>query len=51
MYFYDAPIELPIGSELDVSCTYDTRSQVAPVLYGLQTTDEMCFAFLYVTQD
>jgi len=51
MYFYEAPVELPIGSELDISCTYDTTSQIAPVRYGLHTTDEMCFAFFYVTQD
>jgi hypothetical protein len=51
MYFYEKPVELPIGSELDVSCSYDTRSQVAPVRYGIHTTDEMCFAFLYVTQE
>ncbi len=51
MYFYEAPVELPIGSELDVSCTYDTRSQIAPVRYGILSTDEMCFAYFYVTQN
>jgi Copper type II ascorbate-dependent monooxygenase, C-terminal domain len=51
MYFYGAPVELAIGSELHVSCTYDTTSQIAPVSYGIHSTDETCFAFFYVTQD
>ncbi len=51
MYFYDAPMPLTIGSEVDVSCTYDTTGQTLPVTYGIRTTDEMCFAYLYVTQE
>jgi mono/diheme cytochrome c family protein len=51
MYFYEAPVQLAIGSELDVSCTYDTTSQTAPVRYGIHSTDEMCFGYFYVTQD
>jgi mono/diheme cytochrome c family protein len=51
MYFYDAPIEVSNGSELHVSCTYDTTSRIEPVRYGIHSTDEMCFAFFYVTQD
>lgn len=51
MYFYEAPIDLPSGSKLGVSCTYDTTSRAAPVQYGLSSDDEMCFAFFYVTQN
>jgi hypothetical protein len=51
MYFYETPIELSIGSELGVSCTYDTTAQANPVRYGLGSQDEMCFAFFYVTQN
>jgi hypothetical protein len=50
MYFYEAPVQLPIGGELQVSCTYDTSSQNSPVVYGNKSTDEMCFSFFYVTQ-
>ncbi len=50
MYFYEKPVPLPIGTELDITCNYDTTSQTNPVHYGIRSTDEMCFAFFYVTQ-
>ncbi|HEX2676938.1 MAG TPA: hypothetical protein VHM19_09870 [Polyangiales bacterium] len=49
MYFYDQPLELPAGSQLNVTCEYDTRNVSQPVRYGPRSEDEMCFAYFYVT--
>jgi hypothetical protein len=50
MYFYPQPIELSASALLEVECNYDTRTQTAPVRYGIGTADEMCFGFFYVTE-
>jgi hypothetical protein len=49
MYFYEHPVALAPGDALELDCRYDTRGQVEAVRYGIGTTDEMCFAFFYVT--
>jgi len=50
-YFYDGPPKVVGGGDmLRISCTYDTTSKGAPVMWGEGTDDEMCLAFLYVSQ-
>jgi hypothetical protein len=51
MYFFPEPIDLPAGSQLAVSCTYDTTSRSDVTVYGIKSTDEMCFSYFYVTSD
>jgi hypothetical protein len=50
-YFYeDGPKIAGGGDMLRISCTYDTTSMGQPVTWGEGTDDEMCLAFLYVSQ-
>jgi len=50
-YFYDGPPKVVGGGDmLRISCTYDTTSRGTPVTWGEGTDDEMCLAFLYVSQ-
>lgn len=49
MYFYESPVTLGGGEQLEVDCSYDTRTQTEAVRYGIRTVDEMCFGFFYVT--
>ena len=50
MYFLDAPVVAGPGSEIRVTCTYDTTSRNTPTFWGWGTADEMCFAHVYVTR-
>lgn len=58
-YFYKQPVALPKGSKIEVVGKFDNsdrnpRQPFHPpklVSFGVQTTDEMCFAFLTVTLD
>jgi mono/diheme cytochrome c family protein len=50
-YFYDtAPKIAGGGDTVRISCTYDTSSRTTPVMWGEGTEDEMCLAFIYVSQ-
>jgi hypothetical protein len=49
MYFLKDPFEVTPESEIEVECTYDTRSKTSPVLPGWGTRNEMCTGIMYVT--
>ncbi|HEU0030085.1 MAG TPA: hypothetical protein VFQ53_05605 [Kofleriaceae bacterium] len=50
-YFYDGPPKIAGGGDmLRISCTHDTTSRTEPVTWGEGTNDEMCLAFMYVSQ-
>jgi hypothetical protein len=50
-YFYDgAPHVAGGGDMLRITCTHDTTSRSTAVTWGEGTDDEMCLAFLYVSQ-
>lgn len=42
------PIEIPPEHSIHVECTYNTENRQSPVLGGLGTHEEMCFAFLFI---
>ena len=46
--FYELPVELRAGDEWTVRCHYENPSDET-VMAGPATSDEMCFAFTYVT--
>lgn len=58
-YVYKQPVPLPKGTKIDLTATYDNsldnpRNPNSPpkaVTWGEQTTDEMCIAFLFYTED
>jgi hypothetical protein len=50
MYWYQQPVAVAGGDTLRVTCHYDTSSDVTPVKWGESSTDEMCLAYLYVSQ-
>ena len=48
-YFYDdGPVQLPLGSSLSLSCTWDNPTG-ADIDWGENTTDEMCLVYVYAT--
>jgi hypothetical protein len=47
-YFYEQPFEISTGTEVRVTCTFDTRGRTDPVLPGWGTQNEMCLTALYV---
>ncbi|HEY0189659.1 MAG TPA: hypothetical protein VGC42_00960 [Kofleriaceae bacterium] len=49
-YWNTQPTMIPASSQLKVTCHYDTGDDSAPVVWGEKTTDEMCLAYLYMTQ-
>jgi len=49
-YSYAQPLTLAGGDTLELTCHFDTSDDTAPVTWGEGTEDEMCIAFLYVTQ-
>lgn len=50
MYFYEEPVQFKSGrSRLQLSCVWDNPTQ-RTVRWGEGTEDEMCLAYLYVTQ-
>lgn len=49
--FYETPIVVDGGSQLDVQCTWDTSGRTEPTHWGEGTSDEMCLAFVYVTRN
>lgn len=50
IYFFTAPggLALPAGTRLKLTCTWDNTTTRA-VSWGEGTTDEMCLAYLYLT--
>jgi hypothetical protein len=50
-YFYEnGPLAVSGGDTLRISCTHDTSSRMTTTTWGEGTEDEMCLAFLYVSQ-
>ncbi len=49
-YWFDEPAVLSGGEQLEVTCRYDTSDDTAPVTWGEGTADEMCLAYLYVSE-
>lgn len=49
-YPYAAPISLAGGDTVSLTCRYDTSNDALPVRWGEGTNDEMCIAYLYVSQ-
>lgn len=47
-YYYKEPIEMSAFDRLSVNCSFDSRGRVLPALFGENTNDEMCLAFLLV---
>lgn len=48
--FYDEPVVVDGGHQLDVTCTWDTTGRDVPTVWGEGTGDEMCLVFVYVTK-
>jgi hypothetical protein len=49
-YWEKEPVTLANASDVKVTCHYDTTNDTDYVKFGEETTDEMCIAFLYLTQ-
>ena len=50
-YWNTQPTTIPASSTVKVTCHYDTGDDTSPVVWGEKTTDEMCLAYLYMTQN
>ncbi|MCO4746801.1 MAG: hypothetical protein KC912_18540 [Proteobacteria bacterium] len=48
-YFYEEPIEIGNDDLMQVTCTFDTLDDTAPVSWGDGTEDEMCLVGVFVT--
>lgn len=48
--FYDEPVVVDGGNQLDLKCTWDTTGRTENTYWGEGTTDEMCLVFAYVTR-
>lgn len=49
-YPYAQPVPMRGGDTVRVSCHYDTSNDSVPVTWGEGSADEMCIAYLYVSQ-
>lgn len=49
-YWEKTPVSLDPATKLQLTCHYDTSAETSEVHNGEKTTDEMCRAFLYLTQ-
>ncbi len=49
MYFYTEPVSVNKGSTAEITCVFDTSSRTETTVFGENTSDEMCLAFVYVT--
>ena len=47
-YFYREPIVLSAGQQVEVTCSYDTRTELEPIWPGWGTQNEMCLSGLYL---
>ncbi len=50
-YFAQTPIELRSTDRIRVNCSYSTTGIATPVNFGEGTNDEMCYGFVYLTED
>jgi hypothetical protein len=50
MYYYKKPVAIDDNSEINVSCTFDTRSVTKPVEPGFGTSNEMCLLGMYLVK-
>jgi hypothetical protein len=48
---YTTPVTVERGDRLRITCTYDTLTRDGVTNWGQGTTDEMCIAFFYMTED
>ena len=48
-YLLKAPVTLTAQDASVVTCTWDSRGQVAPAFPGYNSTDEMCLLGVYFT--
>lgn len=49
-YPYTAPVTVNGGDNLTVTCHFDTSNDASAVRWGEGSADEMCIAYLYVSQ-
>ncbi len=49
MNFYAEPVQVRVGEQLQISCTYNTMSRTSTTTWGEGTNDEMCLNYFYVT--
>lgn len=49
-YMFKRPLSLKSTGSVKISCSFDTRGRTEVVTFGEGTQDEMCLAFLLVTQ-
>lgn len=49
-YPYAQPVSVRGGDTVKVTCHYDTSNDAVPVRWGEGSADEMCIAYLYITQ-
>ena len=49
-FFLEEPLRVTMEDTLDVTCTWDTRAETAPVGPGFGTGDEMCLVGLYLVE-
>jgi hypothetical protein len=48
--FYDTPVVVDGGQQIDVTCTWDTTGRTDEITWGEGTQDEMCLVFAYITR-
>jgi mono/diheme cytochrome c family protein len=46
-YFFQQPIDVEQGAQVNVECRYDTRSRDVVTRFGERTQDEMCVVLFY----
>ena len=49
-YPYESPVSVRGGDTLKVTCHFDTTGDALPVTWGEGSADEMCLAYLYISQ-
>lgn len=49
MYFYQRPLDVPLFSQMKLTCVWDNPTS-RTVEWGEGTDDEMCLAYLYMTE-
>ncbi len=49
-YWYEAPVPVSGGDTLEINCHYDTSNDSTRVIWGEETTDEMCIAYMYISR-
>lgn len=49
-YWYGEPVALEAGSTVAITCHFDTTGDNQPIVWGEESTAEMCIAYLYVSK-